>query len=200
MVSISLAPFRSGGTCSTATNWIKKSGSGPKELQAPMNAHLQTELGPDQESVWDYPRPPKLEETTEAVRVVFGGETVAVTRRGYRVLETSHPPVYYIPPGDVRLDLLQAEGGSSLCEFKGIAQYWSLSIDGRASAMAAWSYPDPTSRFSAIRDYLAFYASRVDECWVGDEQVAPQAGDFYGGWITSRIVGPFKGGAGTLGW
>jgi uncharacterized protein (DUF427 family) len=156
--------------------------------------------GPDQESVWDYPRPPRLEPVAERLRVEFGGEVIADTTRGYRVLETSHPPVYYIPPDDVRRDLLTRAGGSSYCEFKGAAKYWTVDVAGRQSANAAWSYPNPTGRFEPIAGYLAFYASRVDACWVGDERVAAQQGDFYGGWITSRIVGPFKGGPGTLGW
>ena len=158
------------------------------------------EPGPGQESVWDYPRPPRLEPVADRLRVVFAGETVAETTTGFRVLETSHPPVYYIPPSDVRRECLSAESGQSYCEFKGVAQYWSLDVAGRRSELAAWSYPAPTDRFDAIRNYLAFYASRVDECWVGDERVDAQSGDFYGGWITARIVGPFKGGPGTLGW
>ena len=156
--------------------------------------------GPGQESVWDYPRPPRLEAVAERLRVTFAGEPIAETSAGYRVLETSHPPVYYLPPGDVRMDLLTAVPGSSMCEFKGAARYWSINVAGQSAQRAAWSYPDPTDRFRAIKDYLAFYASHVDACWVGDEQVDAQAGDFYGGWITSRITGPFKGGPGTFGW
>lgn len=156
--------------------------------------------GPGQESVWAYPRPPRLERVTKPLRVVFAGATVAETTGGFRVLETSHPPVYYIPQSDVRMDYLSPGTGRSLCDFKGMAHYWSLDVDGRRSENAAWSYPDPTPGFAAIADDLAFYASRVDECWVGDERVEAQEGDFYGGWITSRIVGPFKGPRGTLGW
>ncbi|BAL75113.1 DUF427 domain-containing protein [Bradyrhizobium cosmicum] len=155
---------------------------------------------PGQESVWDYPRPPRLEKTGARLRVIFNARTIADTTAAYRVLETSHPPVYYIPPDDiVRHYLLDAPGGS-WCEFKGHAKYWSLVVDGRTSEQAAWSYPAPTPQFADIAGHLAFYASRVDECWVDDERVQPQDGDFYGGWITSRIVGPFKGGAGTRGW
>lgn len=159
-----------------------------------------TPSGSGQESVWDYPRPPRLERSQSRLRVVFAGETVADSHSGYRVLETSHPPVYYIPQNDVRLDLLTPAPGQSFCEFKGVAQYWTLAVNGQTAEKAAWSYPDPTNSFRTIRDYLAFYTSRVDECWVDDERVQPQAGDFYGGWITSRIVGPFKGAPGTLGW
>ena len=155
---------------------------------------------PGQESVWDYPRPPRLERVEERLRVVFDGVTVADSNRGYRVLETSHPPVYYIPRADVRFDVLEPAAGSSLCEFKGAASYWSIRHGERRSERAAWSYPDPTIVFAAIKDALAFYASRVDACYVGEEQVTAQEGDFYGGWVTSRIVGPFKGGPGTWGW
>ena len=152
------------------------------------------------ESVWNYPRPPRLEKTGERLRVMFNGETVADTSAGFRVLETSHPPVYYFPPQDIAQQYLIAASGGSWCEFKGQAKYWSLDVGGRRSDNAAWSYPEPSRVYAAIAGYLAFYASRVDACWVGDERVMPQSGDFYGGWITSRIVGPFKGGPGTRGW
>jgi uncharacterized protein (DUF427 family) len=156
--------------------------------------------GEDQESVWDYPRPPRLEQTSDRLRVLFAGETIADTTAGFRVLETSHPPVYYIPPGDIVQRFIEEAPGSSWCEFKGHARYWSIAVGARRSYKAAWSYEKPTPGFEAIAGHLAFYASHVDECRVGDEQVQAQEGDFYGGWITSRIVGPFKGGAGTLGW
>ncbi|WP_421724824.1 DUF427 domain-containing protein [Bauldia sp.] len=158
------------------------------------------EPGPGQESVWDYPRPPRLEPVNDRIRVIVGDQAIADTTRAFRVLETSHPPAYYLPPDDIRTDLLSPARGQSFCEFKGMAEYWSLDLDGRSIQRVAWSYPDPTPSFRQIKDYRAFYASRVDECWVGDERVQPQEGDFYGGWITSRIVGPFKGGPGTMGW
>lgn len=158
------------------------------------------EPGPGQESVWDYPRPPRLEKVSERLRVTFAGETIAETNDGYRVLETSHPPVYYFPPTDIRQDFVVAAAGRSFCEFKGIARYWTLDVRGVRAEKAAWSYPDPTDAFRAIKDFLAFYASLVDGCWIEDEKVQAQAGDFYGGWITSRIVGPFKGAPGTRGW
>lgn len=158
------------------------------------------EPGPGQESVWDYPRPPRLEKVSERIRVMFSGETITETERAFRVLETSHPPVYYIPPSDVRQDFLTPAAGHSFCEFKGVAQYWTLDVGGARSDKAAWSYSDPSDEFRALKDYLAFYASRVDSCWVDEEQVQAQTGDFYGGWITSRVVGPFKGGPGTRGW
>ena len=153
-----------------------------------------------QESVWDYPRPPRLETVSARLRVIFNGQTIADTTSGYRVLETSHPPVYYISSDDIAAECLHAASGSSWCEFKGRAKYWSLAVNGRESLNAAWSYPEPSPGFTEIAGYLAFYASRVDQCWVNDERVQPQEGDFYGGWITSRIVGPFKGGGGTRGW
>ena len=155
---------------------------------------------PGQESVWDYPRPPRLEKIDARLRVIFNAQIVADTTAGYRVLETSHPPVYYIPPDDIARQCLLETPGGSWCEFKGHAKYWSLDVDGRTSERAAWSYPSPSPGFVDIARHLAFYASRVDECWVDDERAQPQDGDFYGGWITSRIVGPFKGGAGTRGW
>ncbi|MBL8152015.1 MAG: DUF427 domain-containing protein [Blastocatellia bacterium] len=155
---------------------------------------------PGQESVWNYPRPPKLEPTSAELVVIFAGEVIARTCRGFRVLETSHPPSYYFPPEDVRLDLLQQLTRRSFCEFKGYATYWSIEVDGHRAEEAAWSYTNPTSSYLPIKGYISFYASRVDECFVNGEKVEPQEGDFYGGWITSNIVGPFKGGAGTLGW
>lgn len=154
-----------------------------------------------QESVWDYPRPPRLEATSKRLVIECFGERIAETTNAYRVLETSHPPVYYLPPEDLRMDLLeQREGKTSFCEFKGRAVYWDIVTDAGRRPLAAWSYPDPTPAFSDIADHLAFYASRVDACYVGGERVQAQEGDFYGGWITADIVGPFKGGAGTWGW
>ncbi len=156
--------------------------------------------GPRQESVWDYPRPPKLEPSTRRVRVEFAGETVADTTRAVRVLETSHPPVFYIPREDVREEFLRPSPRSTFCEFKGRAVYHSLDVNGRHAVNVAWSYPEPVRGFETIRGHLAFYPSRVDACYVDDEPVQTQEGDFYGGWITSEIVGPFKGPAGTWGW
>ena len=158
------------------------------------------EPGPGQESVWDYPRPPSLEPTTRLIRVTFQGEIVAESGRAIRVLETSHPPVFYIPPEDVRMKFVDQSSRSSFCEWKGRARYHTLKVGDRRSPDAAWSYPDPSKRFESIRDHLAFYPSRVDECTVDGEVVRSQPGDFYGGWITSEIIGPFKGDPGTMGW
>jgi len=153
-----------------------------------------------QESVWDYPRPPHVEATSRRVRVVFAGQTIADSRGAYRVLETSHPPVYYIPQVDIQMQFLRLAERQTFCEYKGKASYWSLQVGGASVAHVAWSYPHPMPRYVAIQDHLAFYPARVDACFVDDEQVQAQVGDFYGGWITSDIVGPFKGGAGTWGW
>lgn len=160
----------------------------------------KVKAGPGQESVWDYPRPPRLEPVSKRLRVVFGGETVADTTRGYRVLETSHPPVYYFPKDDVRTEFLQRETGCSVCEWKGEAGYWTLTVNGQKSANAAWSYEHPKPVFAPICGYLAFYPGRVDECYVDEERVQPQPGGFYGGWITSDVTGPFKGEPGSKGW
>lgn len=155
---------------------------------------------PGQESVWDYPRPPRVEPVAERIRVVVDGVVAADSTRALRVLETAGPPVYYLPPDDVRVDLLVRTPHRSLCEFKGEASYWTVALPGRSIANAAWSYPRPKPGYVAIRDYLAFYAWAVDEAWVGDERATPQPGRFYGGWVTSRIVGPFKGDPGSFGW
>lgn len=149
------------------------------------------------ESVWDYPRPPRLEPTTRRLRIVHGGAVLAETIRAFRILETSHPPVYYIPQADIDMGRLHPSAGkSSFCEWKGRAAYWSLP----GAADVAWSYPKPSPAYAALQDHLAFYPSRVDECSVDGERVEAQPGDFYGGWITSDLVGPFKGAPGTLGW
>lgn len=156
--------------------------------------------GPGQESVWDYPRPPRIEPTSRHVRVVFGGVTIADTRRALRVLETSHPPTYYIPPEDIRMEYLTPTGKRSFCEFKGMAGYYTVRIGEQRAENAAWFYAHPSPGYEALAGYVAFYPSRMDACYVDDEQVVAQEGDFYGGWITSDIVGPFKGGPGTWGW
>ena len=165
-----------------------------------MTDKRRQDLQPGQESVWDYPRPPRVEPTSRRVRVSFNGEVIADSTRALRVLETSHPPTYYIPQADIRMDLLEPTARRSVCEFKGAAGYWTIRVGDRHAEDAAWSYANPARGFEAIGDHLAFYASRVDACYVDDEQVQAQAGDFYGGWITAEIVGPFKGAPGTWGW
>jgi uncharacterized protein (DUF427 family) len=152
------------------------------------------------ESVWDYPRPPRVEPSSRQIRVVFGGATVAETHRAVRVLETSHPPVYYIPPVDVKQQFLSRSDHHSFCEFKGMATYYTLKVEGKVGTNAAWSYHNPSAGYEPIKDHIAFYPGRVDACYVDKERIQAQEGDFYGGWITSDIEGPFKGGAGTAGW
>lgn len=155
---------------------------------------------PGQESVWDYPRPPRLEPTSRRLRVVFAGVTIADTLRGYRVLETSHPPVYYIPPADIQMQHLRPASGGSFCEWKGQAGYYSVVVGDRRAEDGAWYYARPTPAFAQIAGALAFYAAKMDACYVDDELVTPQPGGFYGGWITAAVVGPFKGGPGSWGW
>lgn len=155
---------------------------------------------PGQESVWDYPRPPRAEPLSQHIRVVFNGEVIADTHRAVRVLETSHPPVYYLPQDDIKMIYLSDSEHTTFCEFKGQAHYWHINVNGKAASNVGWSYPAPTKGFASIKNYIAFYPSQMDACFVNDERVQAQAGDFYGGWITRAIVGPFKGGTGTWGW
>jgi uncharacterized protein (DUF427 family) len=153
-----------------------------------------------QESVWDYPRPPRVERVTQRLRVVFNSIVIADTVQAYRVLETSHPPAYYLPQTDIAMTYFTQIKRSTFCEFKGAASYWTIQVGDKIAEAAVWGYLNPAPGFEAITGHLSFYAGRMDACYVDDEQVQPQAGDFYGGWITSNIVGPFKGGAGTWGW
>lgn len=155
---------------------------------------------PGQESVWDYPRPPRLEPTSKHLRVVFNGVVIAETQRGQRVLETSHPPVYYFPPEDVQAQYLVPSSRQTFCEWKGQGAYYHVKVGDRQANNAAWYYPKPTPAFAPIRNYIAFYAGLMDECTVDGVVVMPQPGGFYGGWITPDIVGPFKGAPGTWGW
>jgi uncharacterized protein (DUF427 family) len=153
-----------------------------------------------QESVWDYPRPPRVEPTSKRIRVIFNGVTIADTTRALRVLETSHPPSYYIPQHDIKMEHFTAIPRKTFCEFKGTASYWTIKVNNQEAVSAAWSYANPSKGYEAIKDHLAFYPGKMDACYVNEEKVTPQAGDFYGGWITSDIVGPFKGERGTHGW
>ena len=155
---------------------------------------------PGQESVWSYPRPAIAEPTTRRLKVVHRGVLVAETTRGVRTLETSHPPTYYFPREDVAPGVLRPSGERSLCEWKGAAAYFDVLAGGDVLRAAAWSYPSPTAAFESLRGHLAFYASRLEECWVDGERAAPQPGDFYGGWVTSREAGPFKGVPGSRFW
>ncbi|MGB5709767.1 MAG: DUF427 domain-containing protein [Waterburya sp.] len=177
---------------------------------------------PGQESVWDYPRPPRLErclyttrvqcakryplgrlasQSPKQIKVVFNEMTIADSCNTYRVLETSHPPVYYIPPEDIQMEYLEAVNfGRTFCEWKGLAAYYNLNVKNQKVINAAWYYPQPTTAFLPIKDYVAFYPSKMDACYVDGELVKAQAGNLYGGWITQDIVGPFKGEAGSQGW
>jgi uncharacterized protein (DUF427 family) len=159
----------------------------------------RVEPGPGQESVWDYPRPPRLEASDRHLVVALDGTTVAETRRSHRVLETSQPPAYYFDPADVRFDLLRTATRRTFCEWKGQAAYFDIVVGDQVIEAAAWTYPDPVPAFDAIRDHVAFYPQRL-RCTVDGEVVAANEGAFYGGWITSHVVGPFKGGAGTTHW
>ncbi len=154
---------------------------------------------PGQESVWDYPRPPRLDPDERLVEVRFHSLVIASSRRTLRILETSHPPTFAFPPEDVRTDLLEPAPGTSVCEWKGRAVYWTVVADGHRAERAAWSYPDPTAGFEPIAGFLCFYP-RPFECAVDGVAVTPQDGGFYGGWITPDVVGPFKGGPGSAGW
>ena len=156
--------------------------------------------GPGQESVWEYPRPPRVEDVPDRIRVVVGGAVLADSTAARRVLETAGAPVYYLPPDDVDFERLRAVDRTTICEWKGAAAYLDYDDGERTTPSVAWRYADPKPGFEGISGYVAFYASRVDEAWVGDERARPQPGGFYGGWVTSRIVGPIKGEPGSEGW
>lgn len=158
------------------------------------------EPGPGQESVWDYPRPPRLAPDSRPVRVVHEGVLIAESRNAIRVLETASPPTLYIPPTDVRVGLLSRRSRrTSRCEWKGEATYWSLLTASGFIPNVAWSYAYPRPEFARIKGYFSFYPSKL-QCYLGEALAEPQAGDFYGGWVTPDVVGPFKGEPGTGGW
>jgi len=157
-------------------------------------------VGPGQESVWSYPRPAVAEPTRRRFRIVHRGVIVASRQSGVRTLETSHPPSYYFPPADVAPSVLRPSRRRSVCEWKGEAVYFDVVVDGEALRDAAWSYPDPNPAFRVLRDHVAFYAWPFDGCFVDDERVTPQPGNFYGGWITPDVAGPFKGVPGSQLW
>jgi len=150
--------------------------------------------------VADFPRPPAIETVPDAVKIVLGGQVIAQTAAAWRVLETTHPPTYYLPREAFVPGSLLLSRRTSFCEWKGLASYLTLVGGDRTEPDAGWTYPDPTPAYAAIRDHVAVYAGRMDVCMVGDERVVPQPGGFYGGWITSEFEGPFKGGPGTQFW
>ena len=156
--------------------------------------------GPGQESVWDYPRPPRLEDFTGSITIELGGHPIASTTHAWRVLETSHPPTYYLPRDAFAEGVLRPTAGSSWCEWKGQASYYDVVTEDHKAPSAAWTYLYPSRDFAAIAGAVAVMAAAVDRCTVNGEQVIPQPGGFYGGWITSWIVGPFKGIPGSTGW
>ena len=156
--------------------------------------------GPGQESVWRYPRPPRLEPSPRHLRIVHGGTVIADSRRALRLLETSHPPSWYIPPADIDMALLRPGRGTSFCEWKGHAVYWDVIAGGTPLLGVGWSYPTPTPGFAALKDHIAFYAAPFDGAFIDGEQVRPQPGGFYGGWITDDVAGPFKGVPGSQFW
>lgn len=156
--------------------------------------------GPGQESVWDYPRPPRIETVPKHIRIIFNHELIADTHRSKRVLETSHPPNYYIPLDDIKTAYLMPSTHSTYCEWKGQANYYSLQVGDRQAKNAAWYYPEISPAYEELKEYVGFYPGPMDACYVDSEKVKPQAGSFYAGWITHDIVGPFKGDPGTWGW
>lgn len=156
--------------------------------------------GPGQESVWDYPRPPRLEKFAGHLRIVFNEQVIADSNAAFRILETSHPPTYYIPVKDFEAGVLSRTGKSSFCEFKGMAAYFDIILGDRKARNAAWGYPEVNLRYQELTGTVSVYAHMMDACYVNEERVQAQEGAFYGGWITSNIVGPFKGAPGTWGW
>lgn len=165
-----------------------------------MSRSVRDPVLPGQESVWDYPRPPTLRRCVLPVRVLLGGETICAVRESWQVLETSHPPTYYLPRAAFVPGALRPASGRSFCEWKGAARYLDVVGGDRTAPRAAWYYPEPSPGFEALRDHVALYAAAMDACLVDGEQVTPQPGPFYGGWITADLAGPFKGEPGTLSW
>jgi uncharacterized protein (DUF427 family) len=155
---------------------------------------------PGQLSVWDFPRPPAIEQWHEHVVVRLGGQVVAETTEAWCVLETSHPPTYYLPPSCFADGTLRPVSGSSYCEWKGRASYFDVVSGGVVAPQAAWSYPEPTPGFASLKDHVSLYPAAMESVTVDGVEVQPQPGGFYGGWITPRVAGPFKGSPGTLGW
>ena len=174
---------------------------GAAELEAAGGRGAIAPNGKSVESVWDFPRPPALDQVEWRIRVVHGGATVVDAPRAVRVLETSQAPAYYVSDEFIDDRYLRRVGQRTMCEWKGAAAYADVVVDGAPPAeRACWTYPEPTAAFAPLSGHWAFYAQAVDECWVDDERVASNAGDFYGGWITANVTGPFKGAPGTMFW
>lgn len=165
-----------------------------------MPSHRRDNSTAGQESVWDYPRPPALRQTDDLVEVYFGGQLIASTREAVQVLETSHPPTYYLPRSAFGEGILVPTQGHTFCEFKGRADYFDVCVGDQVARRAVWQYPNPTQPFTSLSDHVALMPATMDACYVDGELVIPQEGQFYGGWITSKVSGPFKGGQGTTGW
>jgi uncharacterized protein (DUF427 family) len=163
----------------------------PEQIETP---------GSGQESVWDYPRPPRTDLVSLPIRVEFAETLIAKTKRAVRVLETAGPPVYYIPRDDIHMEFLEPVEKEALCEWKGISSYWTVRVGDLLAKNAAWSYAEPWPGYEAIADYIAFNASKMSGCFVDRRRVTPQPGHYYGGWITPEVVGPFKGEPGTENW
>jgi uncharacterized protein (DUF427 family) len=170
-------------------------GSRPQTIDVPK---------PGQESVWDFPRPPRVEPVAARVRVVFGGVTIVDSSQALRIVETAGAPCYYVPPGDVLGGALRATGDWSVCEWKGAAVYYDVIAGGKIARAAAWAYPEPLTDlgcgYERIANYVAFYCAKMDGCFLDDERVRPQPGGFYGGWVTDSLAGPIKGVPGSDGW
>lgn len=162
-------------------------------------APLRIPPGPGQESVWDYPRPPALDEEHGPIVVFWQERRLVDAPGGLRILETSHPPTIYVDPAHVNMELLEPMSGSSHCEWKGQARYYRLRDGDERVERVAWTYPEPDEKYRRLAGWLCFDPGKLP-CFLGGERVKPQEGGFYGGWVTSRVVGPFKGGPGTAGW
>jgi len=158
-----------------------------------MTGVKKTEHTPSREFVRDYPLPPAIENCSKHIRVICGGTVIADTTNAKQVLEKGNPPVYYIPPDDVKTEYLSPAENKTMCEWKGEASYCHLNIGTKQVRYACWYYPEPVVKFKELKNYFAFYPQKMDECYVDNELAVPQPGKYYGGWITKNITGPFKG-------
>jgi len=197
--AMQLSPFQKVGDFCV----LSRTESNPEGKRMTTHQKIPTRIepGPGQESVWDYPRPPRVEATDEHIHVIFNGQGIANSRQAKRVLETAGAPVYYIPREDINMDHIAiSQGRQTHCEWKGMADYVDVVVGDERVTRAGWYYKYPTAGFEAIKDHIAFYAKKMEACHVDGERVRPQPGYFYGGWVTDNIVGPFKGEPGTESW